>query len=81
MRISPYSPIYSLLHFLHGLASGIAWHIDYRVSLFMFFLFFLYEFVEYVKVKDTMYFELREWIAGFTLGWVLLGVSWEREGG
>ena len=57
-----------LCHVLHGLIAGIAWFFNPFLSVFLFAQFLLYEFVEETKIKDEMYYELREWSFGFIIG-------------
>jgi hypothetical protein len=56
----------------HGAVAGFLWWIDWRVSLFLFLQFFLYEFFEETKVKDEMYYELREWATGFVIALLIV---------
>lgn len=57
-----------LTHVFHGILAGIFWFIDYKLSVFLFVQFFLYEYVEEEKIKDEMFYELREWSGGFAVG-------------
>jgi Na+/H+ antiporter NhaD/arsenite permease-like protein len=59
-------------HVAHGAVAGFLWWIDWRVSLFLFLQFFLYEYFEETKVKDEMYYELREWAAGFVIALLIV---------
>ncbi len=59
-------------HVAHGAVAGFLWWLDWRASLFLFLQFFLYEFFEESKIKDEMYYELREWAAGFVIALLLV---------
>jgi len=59
-------------HVAHGAIAGFLWWIDWRVSLFLFLQFFLYEFFEESKIKDEMYYELKEWAIGFVIALLLV---------
>jgi hypothetical protein len=59
-------------HVAHGAVAGFLWWIDWRVSLFLYLQFFLYEFFEESKIKDEMYYELKEWATGFVITLLLV---------
>jgi Na+/H+ antiporter NhaD/arsenite permease-like protein len=61
-----------IIHVLHGAVAGFLWWIDWRVSLFLFLQFFLYEYFEESKIKDEMYYELREWATGFVIALLIV---------
>jgi hypothetical protein len=61
-----------IAHIAHGAAAGFLWWLDWRVSLFLFLQFFLYEFFEESKIKDEMYYELKEWAMGFIIALLLV---------
>lgn len=63
----------STVHFLHGVLAGFLSLTFFALSAFLFIQFFAYEYVEQSKIRDEMYFELREWSIGFILG---LGIAW-----
>jgi hypothetical protein len=57
-----------LIHFAHGLLAGFVFFFSWILSVFLFIQFFVYEYFEESKIKDEMYYELREWSAGFACG-------------
>lgn len=64
-------------HGLHGAIAGALWFLSWGLSVFLFAQFVLYEYVEETKIRDEMFFELREWAFGFVGGltyWLLVGV-------
>ena len=58
-------------HVLHGFVSGFLSLSNLPISVFLYAQFLTYEFVEWRIKRDKMYPELREWIAGFTVGLVI----------
>jgi hypothetical protein len=70
-----------LIHFAHGVLAGAVFFISWVLSAFLYIQFFIYEYFEESKIKDEMYYELREWALGFACGlgvylaFVLLNVA------
>jgi len=62
-----------VVHVAHGALSGALFTYIPLLSIFLYIQFFLYEFFEETKIRDELYFELREWSTGFILGFL---ASW-----
>ena len=58
------------IHYVAGYIAGFLWFIDHLLSVFLYVQFLAYEYVEEEKVHDQMYYELREFTAGFVLGFL-----------
>ena len=63
-----------LAHLAYGFLTTLA---PLHLALMMYLGFHLYEFVEYLKKRDTLYIELREYYAGLGVGvcLTLLGLT------
>jgi len=81
MRVlPPYHPIAVFLHIIHGFIAGVFAYYNACVSGLLFAQFLAYQVIESVKTRDYAFFELREWIAGYTVG--LLAVylqAWDSQ--
>lgn len=72
-------------HIAHGLAAGFLtglyeWF-GLLVAAFLYIQFIAYEFVEETKIRDEMYYELKEWGGGYIVGLLLTLVFKELMGG
>jgi len=69
-----------ICHVLHGLIAGFlapkSW-LGLAISLFLYIQFFVYEHVEETKIRDEMFFELREWSLGFIVGLLTSLLFWD----
>lgn len=73
MRYNPPYPITSvIMHVLAGLVAGaingLLGIYGLAIALFIYLQFFLYEWVEEQKLRDEMFYELREFAAGYIAG-------------
>jgi NhaP-type Na+/H+ and K+/H+ antiporter len=59
-------------HVSFGIISGFFGLVNLPLSVFLYLQFLMYEFVEESKLKDELFYELREFSLGYLLG-LLLG--------
>jgi len=62
------SIVFSFLHFLSGFITSISVFISPVLPVLGFLGFVLYEIWESIRLGDTGYLELREYMAGFYVG-------------
>ena len=56
------------LGLLAGVLAGLLKWFGFALAAFIYVMFFLYEYFEERKVMDEMFYELREFTAGFCVG-------------
>jgi hypothetical protein len=55
-------------HVVLGLYAGVFAYVHVVPSLVIVALFLLYEYVEETKIRDEMYYEVREFVLGYAIG-------------
>jgi hypothetical protein len=55
-------------HIALGFYAGSLTYISFPASVIIIVLFLIYEWVEESKVKDEMYYEVREFLTGYSAG-------------
>ncbi|MEM2365697.1 MAG: hypothetical protein QXL06_02010 [Nitrososphaerota archaeon] len=72
---APYNWFSILTHvvfgFISGFLTGFLWPLGLALGIFLYVQFFLYEYFEEQKVSDEMFFELREFTTGYTIGLII----------
>lgn len=60
-----------LFGFLAGFMTGFFGWFGLAIAIFIYIQFLLYEYFEETKIKDEMYYELREFAIGFSVGLII----------
>jgi len=72
---APYHPFFVVVHIVFGMIAGLITGIlgwfGFAVGIFLYIQFFLYELFEEQKTGDEMFYQLREFTAGYTVGLIL----------
>jgi hypothetical protein len=65
-----------LVHIAHGILAGVVFRPLPLLSFFLYIQFLAYEYFEETKIRDEMYFELREWALGFFIGLIAYYIAY-----
>ena len=63
---------YSIAHFTGGLLSGLFWGLNPWITVLLTVMFLVYEAWEKWVVHDYGYYEIREYLAGLYMGFILV---------